>query len=112
MWQLSLALFRWAMNRLKELPWWPTDWTAKTGKPCTDEEINRSGILMNVRRSRNTLTFLVDHNGTICSATVTARVSEDSLIFLRHILLQQCGYPMEVVGDLGIDLHEMFQPAK
>ena len=100
------------MIRLKELPWWPTIWAAQTGSPCTAEEINRDGVLLNVQRSQTSLTLLVDHKGIICSATVRPKVSEDALILLRHILLQQYGHPMEVVGNLGIDLQAVFPAAK
>jgi hypothetical protein len=100
------------MTRLKELPWWPTIWAAQTGSRCSAEEINKSGVLMNVRRSQNSLTLLVDHKGVLCSATVTPRVSEDTVILLRHILLQQYGHPLEVVGDLAIDLQGVFPAIK
>jgi hypothetical protein len=100
------------MTRLKDLPWWPTIWAAPAGNPCPTEEINKSGVLMNVRRSQSDLTLLVDHKGVICSATVSPRVSEDALILLRHILLQQYGLPMEAISNLGIDLQRAFPPIK
>jgi hypothetical protein len=56
----------------------------------------------------DTLTLVVDCNGVICTATISPHLPEDTLILLRHILLQKYGEPMAAVEDLDIDLQGVF----
>ncbi len=94
------------MPRFKEYPWWPTTWEAQAGQKPTPEKISRGGLLRNVRLlGRHDLSFVVDHKGATYTATVTPNLPEDTLILVRHILLQQWGEPMNVVEEieLGFD---------
>jgi hypothetical protein len=96
------------MARLKELQWWPTLWGTEAGNTPTAEEISNNGVLKNVRRFPDGLTFMVDHKGVICTTIVTPKVSRDALILLRHILLQYCGQPMAVIEAMDIDVKKEF----
>ena len=100
------------MPQLKMLQWWPTAWLPDAGSAPTAEEVRKNGVLKNVRRSVDTLTLVVDCNGVICTATISPNLPEDTLILLRHILLQHYGQPMAVVEDLDIDLQGVFPVVK
>ena len=91
------------MARLRDFPWWPTAWEAQSGQAPTTAEISRDGVLKNVRLLDKSLSFVVDYQGVICTATVRPDLDEDALIMLRHILLQDLGQPMNVVEEIDID---------
>jgi len=43
---------------------------------------------------------MIDYKGIICEATIVPKLSEDTLIFLRHILLQHCGESIAIVEEI------------
>ena len=94
------------MAPLKDLPWWPTVWVSQTGDSHTSAEISRDGVLKNVRLLDNGLSLVVDYKGVVCTGVITrpSDLSQDSLILLRHILLQCWGQPMDVLENIDIDL--------
>ncbi len=96
------------MARLKSFPWWPTTWGVQGGHAPTPAEISRDGMLKNVRLLDDNLGLVVDYNGVICTATVMTHLSKDTVILLRHILLQHFGQPMEVVEKIDIDFNGSF----
>jgi hypothetical protein len=93
------------MSRLKDFPWWPTVWVSETGAFDAPAEINTVGVLKNVWpvASRG-LKLIVDYRGHVFTGTIKwpPTASEDSLIWLRHILLQHWGEPMCVVENIAI----------
>jgi hypothetical protein len=100
------------MSQLKTHPWWPTAWLPYGGR-CATGEVRTNGVLKNVRRSTDNLTLVVDCNGVICTATVSdPYLAEDTLILLRHVLLQRYGEPMAVIEDFDIELGGMFPVVK
>lgn len=100
------------MPQLKTLQWWPTNWLARDGRALAADEVRKHGVLAKVGRSSDTLTLVVDCRGVECTATVSPDLPEDTLILLRHILLQRHGEPMTLVEDLDIDLRGMFPVVK
>lgn len=91
-----------AMTRLRDFSWWPNSWTNEAGASLTTAEIKQHGVLTNARRLFDGLSLTVDHNGVVYTAKITAHLSEDFLILLRHILLQHWGEPMKVVENFDI----------
>lgn len=64
----------------------------------------RVGIFQNARHVPDGLSLEAEHDGVICTAIISsAKLSQDDLILLRHILLQHCGKEMRIVADLNID---------
>lgn len=92
------------MPQLKDFAWWPTTWSATTGNDPTAAEINKYGVLKNVRRVSRALILVIDCNGVICTATIAPSVSEDILILLRHILLQHWDEPIRLVAEIEFSL--------
>ena len=99
------SLLKTDMARLRDFPWWLSTWVSKTGSSPATAEMSKHGVLKNVRLLRDGITLIMDHNGVIYTSKITPHLSEDFLILLRHILLQQWEQPMEVVenSDIGFD---------
>ena len=95
------------MPQLRMLQWWPTAWQSDSGTAPTAGEIRQTGVLRNVGRSHNTLTFVVDCNGVICTATIDPQLPEHTVILLRHILLQHYGESVAAVEDLNVELDDV-----
>ena len=51
------------MARLKSFPWWPTTWGVQSGHAPTPAEINRDGVLKNVRLLDDNLGLVVAYKG-------------------------------------------------
>ncbi len=94
-----------SLPHLRDFPWWPTGWERQEGGPVSAQQILEAGVLRNVRRLTNGLLLEVEHEGTICLATVESPdLTEDDLILLRHILLQYYGGEMRIIANLSFDL--------
>lgn len=93
------------MPRLKDYRWWPTVWVSSAGWCLTNEEIIRVGRFHNAKHVTDGLRLEAEHQGVICTATINhLEMSEDSLILLRHILLQYYREEMQIVANLDIEL--------
>jgi hypothetical protein len=90
------------MSCLKDFSWWPTQWTNAKVASLTTEEIKQQGVLKNARLSAEGLTLVSELNSVVYTAEITARLSEDFMILLRHILLQHWGEPITNVENVEI----------
>jgi hypothetical protein len=70
--------------------------------------VRTNGELKNVGRSGGYPHAGGGLQGVICTATISPHLPEDTLILLRHILLQKYGEPMAALEDLDIDLQGVF----
>ena len=91
------------MTKLRDFSWWPSAWIDKSGGSISPTEITNAP-LKNVRRAGRELILMVEHNGSVCTATFGSSLSEDLIILLRHILLQHWGEPVSAVEHIEIDL--------
>ena len=90
------------MNRLGEFSWWPVTWLDDKSRSVSPTDIRENAVLKKVRRRGVELTLIVDHKGATCTAKIVAHLSEDFLILLRHVLLQQWGEPISAVENFEI----------
>jgi len=95
------------MACLKDFPWWPSVWTNEADASHTTAEISEQAVFTNARRLSDGLTMAVEQNGVAYTAKITAHLSEDFLILLRHILLQHRGEPMKVVENFDIGFSQL-----
>src|SRR5262245_18660872 len=96
------------MPRLCDSPWWPNTWINEMGGSRSHSEIRKSGVLKNVRRSKDQLTLIVECNGAICTAQIDSQLSADFAVLLRHVLLQHWGQPISVVENIEIEFAKLF----
>ena len=95
------------MACLRDFPWWPSDWTNAAGASLPTAEIREHGVLQNASRRSDNLTLTVELNGVTYTAKITAQLSEDFLILLRHILLQHWGETMEAVENVYVGFNPL-----
>ena len=103
------------MTRLKDFPWWPTVWVNERGASLAPAELSTDGTLKNARPTGNSgLSLIVDYRGIIFTAIISRppTLSQDSLILLRHILLQHWGEAMCVVENIDIHFRRRFPVKK
>jgi hypothetical protein len=103
------------MTHLKDFPWWPTVWVSERGPSHSSAEISTDGVLKNARPiGTSGLKLIVDDKGDVFTGIIQwpPTLSEDSLILLRHILLQHWGKPMSFVENIEIDFGGRFPGTK
>jgi len=103
------------MPRLKDFPWWPTVWVSETGAFDAPAGISTDGVLKNAWPMNSSgLKVIVDYRDHVFTGIIKwpSTASGDSLIWLRHILLQHWSEPMCVVENIDIHFRGRFPVKK
>jgi hypothetical protein len=99
-----------SMTRLGDFSWWPTVWVDNRNLSFPLSQLRTKAVLTNVRRTGTDLVLFVEHDGLVCTGKISAPLSEDFLILLRHVLLQHWSEPLSAVEDVQVNFDSLALP--